>query len=101
MDWFTKNTNRISDKIGISNDVSVLAAISKNEGPEFYRVIAGITKWEPGHLEGEILGEEPWNTTHCWSYTTATVETIFNFEDIDQWHKVISEASLLQVNNWF
>jgi putative transcriptional regulator len=101
LDWYTANTTKINDNIGVSHDVSVLAAISKNEGPDYFRVVAGFTRWLPGHLEGEILGEDPWDITDVWTFSPATIETVFNLDDIEQWHKIIEESSKLQVASWF
>lgn len=101
LDWYTANTIKINDNIGVSHDVSVLAAISKNEGPDYFRVVAGFTRWLPGNLEGEVLGEDPWNITHSWSFVPATPELVFGNDDIDQWHKVIAESSKMQVSTWF
>lgn len=101
LDWYSPTTTKITDNIGVSNDLSVLAAISKNEGPEFFRACAGFTRWAPGHLEGEVLGEDPWTINHSWSFTPASVETVFGLDDIDQWHKVISESCRLQIATWF
>ena len=101
LDWYTANTTKITNKIGVSHDVSVLTAISQNEGPEQFRVCAGFTRWLPGHLEGEILGESPWNINHSWSYAPVEPEMLFTCDDIDQWHRVIAESSKLQVSNWF
>lgn len=101
LDWYSPTTSKITDKIGVSNDLSVLAAISQNEGPEYYRVCAGFTRWLPGHLEGEILGENPWTINHTWSYAPADHDNLFGPDDIEQWHGVIAESSRLQVSNWF
>jgi putative AlgH/UPF0301 family transcriptional regulator len=101
LDWYTGNTTKITDNIGVSHDVSVLAAISKDEGPEYFRVVAGFTRWLPGHLEGEILGEEPWTINHTWSFAPAEIDTVFGLDDVEQWHRVISESSKIQVANWF
>lgn len=101
LDWYSPTTSKITDKIGVSNDLSVLAAISQNEGPEYYRVCAGFTRWLPGHLEGEILGENPWTINHTWSYAPADHNNLFGSDDIEQWHGVIAQSSRLQVSNWF
>jgi len=101
LDWFSPTTNKITDQIGISSDLSVLTAISKNDGPAYFRAIAGFVRWLPGHLEGEVLGEDPWKINQSWSYTRAEPDTVFGFTDIDQWHKVITESSRQQVANWF
>ena len=101
MDWHSPSTVRVNDKIGVSHDLSVLAAISQHEGPEYFRVCAGFTRWLPGHLEGEVLGETPWSINHSWSSKVADAETLFGLDDIDQWHKVIDDSSKIQIANWF
>ena len=101
LDWFSPTTNKITDQIGISSDLSVLSAISEDEGPTYFRAVAGFTRWLPGHIEGEILGEDPWTINHSWSFIPAEPEIVFGYTDIDQWHKVITDSSRHQVANWF
>ena len=101
LDWFSSTTVKINDKIGVSKDISILTALAKNEGPEHFRTIAGYTKWLPGHLDGEILGEDPWSINHTWTFIPADINTLFGLVDIDQWHRVISESGRLQVSHWF
>lgn len=101
LDWYSQSTVKVTDNIGISNDISVLAAISEGTGPEHFRVVAGFTKWLPGHLNGEILGEDPWNIYHTWTFVPAEIETVFELDDLDQWHKIISESGRMQVDTWF
>lgn len=101
LDWYSSNTTKLSNNLGISHDVSVLAAISRNEGPEYYRVVAGFHKWLPNHLEGEISGKGSWDITHTWSTVPATIENVFEQDGLEHWHSVIAENSRLQVSNWF
>jgi putative transcriptional regulator len=100
LDWYSPTTNKVTDQIGVSNDVSVLTAISEGDGPAYYRAIAGFTRWLPDQLDGEIMGEDPWTINHSWSFAMAEPEFVFGFDDIDQWHKVIAESSKIQVANW-
>ncbi len=101
LDWFSPNTVKLNDTIGVSNDISVLAALSKDQGPEHFRVVAGYTRWLPGHLNGEILGDDPWNISHTWTFIPANIEILFGLDDIDQWHKIIDESGRIQVSSWF
>jgi putative transcriptional regulator len=101
LDWFSSTTNQITDQIGISSDLSVLTAISLGDGPTYFRAVAGFTKWLPGHIEGEILGEDPWTINQSWSFIPAEPEIVFGYTDIDQWHKVISDSGRQQVSSWF
>jgi putative AlgH/UPF0301 family transcriptional regulator len=101
LDWSSPTTNKITDQIGISSDLSILTAISADEGPSYFRAVAGITRWLPEHLEGEILGEEPWDLYHTWSFVPAEPEIVFGYTDSDQWRKVIADSSREQVASWF
>jgi putative transcriptional regulator len=101
MDWYSPTTIKLNDQLGVSNDLSVLIALSKDEGPEHFRVMAGYSKWLPGHLEGEILGEDPWNISHTWTYIPSEPEIVFGMDDIDQWHKIIGDGARMQVASWF
>lgn len=101
LDWFSPTTNKLTEQIGISSDLSVLTAISKQEGPKEFRAIAGFTRWLPGQLEGEILGEAPWNINQSWSFIRGEPELVFGYTDIDQWHRVIADSSKQQVASWF
>lgn len=101
LDWYSPSTIHLTDQIGVSNDLSILTAIADNDGPEYFRVVAGITKWPPGHLEGEVLGEDPWDISHTWSYLPTDNEILFGYDDIDQWHRVIADSGKMQVSSWF
>ena len=101
MDWSSPTTIKLTDQLGVSNDLSVLIALSENQGPEYFRVVAGYTKWLPGHLEGEISGEGPWNISHTWTYIPSDPGIVFGMDDIDQWHQIISDGARMQVASWF
>ena len=101
LDWYSAGTTKINEQIGVSHDVSILAAISKNEGPENFRAVAGFVRWAPGQLESEITAETPWEIHQSWSFVPATLETVFEKEGTDQWRQNIAESSKLQVSSWF
>jgi len=102
MDWKSATTTTINDCLGLSNDVSVLAAIAAGEGPQHYRAIAGFLKWPPGHLESEISGDAPWHDlAHSWSTVPATIDLVFGLNGEKQWHHVIESHARLQIASWF
>jgi putative transcriptional regulator len=102
LDWTSPTTTAINDCLGLSNDVSVLAAIAAGEGPQHYRAIAGFLKWPPGHLEGEISGDAPWHDlAHSWSTVPADLDLVFGLDGQEQWHHVIESHARLQIASWF
>lgn len=102
LDWQSSSTTEIAKNLGISNDLSVLAAISQNKGPKLFRAIAGFVRWLPTHLEAEIDMIPPWNDiTKSWSLMEGSVDTVFNGTGNEQWHRIIEESAKRQIANWF
>lgn len=101
-DWSSPATTTIAEGVRISNDISVLAAIASKSGPKRFRAVAGFVRWFPGHLEGEILGDPPWNDVSTgWSVMPANPDIVFDLEGADQWHTVIEESARAQIDTWF
>lgn len=78
LDWEGMTTVQLNDEIGITNDISILMAISKNEGPEFFKACSGYRLWENGEFDLQLdsvtkLGQ----TSHKWEIMPATVDTVF------------------------
>ena len=101
MDWYSSSTRRIAPDIGLSNDYSVLIAISQNQGPNLFRPIAGFSQWGEGHLDGEMSGKHPWTLGHTWSSTKVTVDLMFESDGDNQWKNVIAESAKDNINKWF
>jgi putative AlgH/UPF0301 family transcriptional regulator len=102
MDWSTSGTVQVTDDIGYSNDVSILAAISSGEGPEQFRAVAGFTRWPAGQLDCEIAGEVTWGAVESsWSLVRATRELVFDQDDQEQWRCVLEAHARQQIAIWF
>lgn len=101
LDWRTSSTTELGENIGISNDISVLSAISANSGPAQYRAIAGYTRWMPGNLEAEIEMIPPFNeVSRSWSYLKADVDLCFDSSGSTQWHHILEESARIQIASW-
>lgn len=92
LDWSSSNTLKITDNIGITGDVSVLAAISQGEGPKLFRAGVGLAVWSAGQLEGEQSGKSPWTLEHRWLTTPATIDLIMNGVGEEQWQTAIDTS---------
>ena len=100
MDWSSSNTIRVTPDIGITNEMAVLAAISKDQGPALFRTCVGTCGWAPGQLDGEIKGDPPWKPTNRWLHAPATIESVFNLSDDEQWQRGIEIVAHNAVSNW-
>ena len=92
LDWTSSTTLKITDTIGITGDVSVLAAIAAGQGPALYRAGVGLAVWAAGQLEGEQSGEAPWTEKHQWLTTDATLELCLVSSGEEQWQSAIHEC---------
>ncbi|NBP00726.1 MAG: YqgE/AlgH family protein [Proteobacteria bacterium] len=101
LDWATRRTVRLGTNVGVSYDVSILAAIAKSEGPKKFRVVAGHLRWPPTALEGEIAGQPPWDVQHTWSVLDAAEDLVFDSDGKEQWLSVIKNESVKEVDKWF
>lgn len=92
MDWFSSSTLQITPELGITGDVSVLAAISQGEGPALWRVGIGLAAWSAGQLEGEMSGMHPWTQDHQWLMAPANPEICLVGTGEEQWQRAISHC---------
>jgi putative transcriptional regulator len=100
LDWASSNTITITKDIGITNDMSILAAISQNEGPALFRTCVGVCGWEAGQLEGEYKGEHPWKSQNKWLDAPATIESVFHLTEEDQWKRAIEIVAQNKISEW-
>lgn len=100
LDWESGSTIKITSDIGITSDISVLAAIAHGHGPALFRACIGMSGWGPGQLEGEMRGQHPWKPEQRWLDAPATIEAIFNLHNDDQWQRCIEIVAKNKVSNW-
>jgi putative transcriptional regulator len=98
-DWKGMTTVKMSDEISVTNDISVLAAIARGEGPDFYRACAGYWLWEDGRLDRMLDPRE--DDEFKWEVAPATLESVFGDEGPDQWRAALDKAAKHRVNAWF
>ena len=90
LDWSSSGTLKITDEIGITGDISVLAAIAANEGPQFYKAGVGLAVWSPGQLDGEMSGKEPWTPKHQWLTVDSSISLCLTGNGDEQWQRAIN-----------
>ena len=102
MDWSSISTVQINDEIGITNDISVFAALSRDEGPEHFKACMGFWLWTEGHFNLQMNHKiRPQEFRHRWEPVEATVENTFKTPEEKMWARVIEESAQMQVNSWF
>jgi len=101
LEWRVSSTVIVTPEIGITSELSVMAAIAKSAGPRLYRVCVGISAWAQGQLEGEYKGLPPWKLEHRWLDAPATIESVFNLSNDEQWGKSIELVANNKISDWF
>lgn len=71
-------TLKVTDRIGITSSVDILAAIAEQRGPERRLVALGYAGWGAGQLEREL-------TENAWLSGPADPEILFNTPDEERW----------------
>lgn len=100
-EWQGKTTVKFSNGISLTSDISILHAISRNEEPKFFRIIAGSCFWPVGELENQIMNLNVDNNFNTWTYAVANKRLVFNTDGRKQWSVVLEKSSSLQVDRWF
>ena len=101
LDWSAPTTMEINKEIGVTTDISILAAIAGNEGPALFRTCLGMCQWGPKQLDGEYKGEAPWKPYDSWLSAPASVESVFHLTGDEQWEQSIDYVAKTQVSSWF
>jgi putative transcriptional regulator len=101
LDWYSNHTVKLSEKIGVSYDLSILTAIAANEGPAQFRVVAGCVHFGPGQLDNEMGKLPQIDVSWSWNAVKAKPERIFDSDGIDQWHQITTDAGKQQISKWF
>ena len=95
LDWYSASTTKLNDEIGLTNDVGVLMAISRNQGPKHFKACSGYYLWEDGMLDrqidprSQIPGGPAGN--HRWGTLEATVDNVFLTDAHDLWSQCIDK----------
>jgi len=100
LDWRSPNTVLVTPEIGITSEMSAMAAISAGSGPNLYRVCVGLCGWGAGQLEGEYKGLPPWKPEHRWLDAPASIEAVFDTSNDTQWEKCIDIVASSKVSDW-
>lgn len=99
-DWAGLTTIKINDEISVTNDLSILAALNRGEGPAHYRACAGYWIWVKGQLDKQLEAGPSSTVEHRWEVVPATFDNIFNCDYQDHWISTLEESARTQVSMW-
>lgn len=100
LDWRSSATGEVAENLGVTNDISILSAISQGEGPREYKAVAGHCLWESKTLD-DMLNPRKRNQQHKWELIPATPARVFLSQGSEHWRELLDETARYQVNSWF
>ncbi len=103
-DWASPTTVKLNAEISLTHDTSVLTAISRNKGPQYFRACAGFWSWSYNSLQEQLnpsatsRKKEP---AHQWEFAPSTQQNVFKSNTgIAQWRHSLSESAKIGVKHW-
>lgn len=101
LDWQGLTTIPLNDWIGITGDVSILSAMSIDQGPRWTRACFGFKIWDDGLFDLEMSAHSTAKNLNRWSLAPGTVLNTFENKLDDQWGQVLEESAKFAVDLWF
>lgn len=93
--WYSSNTMQIGNNLAITSDVLMMQKLSDSNGPDKWRMFAGIAGWSPGQLQMELKSKQGWLTCN------ANDNIVFDKDGERQWNKAIQMCANQMINHFF
>lgn len=98
-DWRGHTTVQLNKELAITSDISVLNALSRGDGPSKFRATAGYWSWEDGRLDRQLDNTNS-DVSHRWEIAPGAADTIFDFNDDEQWRQSLMSAIHHNTTQW-
>jgi len=98
-DWLTGTTQPLTSEISMTSDITVLSAISQDEGPKFFKACAGFYVWENHALDQQLSKNS--KKLHRWEIVPATAELVFDHDEDTMWKAALLEVAHYNAAMWF
>lgn len=100
LDWSSLTTVVVNNQIGVTSDISILAAISESQGPEYFRACAGYWSWGQDVLTQQLDSINNPDQEYKWETVEADIENVFSFHEEEQWQYVLQQSTSFQIKKW-
>lgn len=100
-DWSVSNTMQINDHWNITSHEEMFHHLYKGHWPRRFRIMMGHATWDPGQLDAEVEGLEPWTHKDSWlTVTGPDPDWLMDLEPAQLWGSGCSMAAQQTVNSW-
>lgn len=101
LDWFGPGTTRLNKEIGVTTDISVLMALSADEGPSYFKACAGYGIWQNGVFDLQMSVKKIETEPYKWEMIPATIENVFCIDTSLLWEHCLETSIITRVKDLF
>jgi putative AlgH/UPF0301 family transcriptional regulator len=101
LDWKGLGTIALNKTIGVTHDVSILAALSRGQGPKFFKACAGYWLFDNGILNRHLSKAYDPEYPHKWEVLPATIENVFAINSEEMWEICLQQSIIKKVASYF
>jgi len=94
--WYSSNTMPINKKWSISSDHFMIDKLADGNTPRQFRCMLGVSGWEPGQLENELMGSKP-----RWMILKSPPESLIMAKYNEQYQLAINQVSKYLTAQYF
>lgn len=100
-EWCCSNTMYIAPGFAISSDRQMLHRLAAGDRPRRWKMFLGMSAWSSAQLEGEMIGDAPWDKRKAWITAPATQNIVFADKPDLAWKRSINLAAKEMVESYF
>jgi putative AlgH/UPF0301 family transcriptional regulator len=101
LDWRGLGTVPLTKHIGVTQDISILAAISQGLGPRYFKACTGYWMFEDGVLDLQLSKKTNPENPVKWETLPATIETVFLTDPEILWETCLQNSIITRVKEYF
>lgn len=100
-DFSSQSSQLAGNGLMISYDDFMLHKLSFGMQPNLWRMVVGISAWQPGQLDMELDGKQPYRPENSWLTAEANDHIMFGYDGEEQWQKAMELSSQQMINQFF
>lgn len=101
LDWRGISTVPLTEHIGVTSDIGILAAIARDKGPRLFKACAGYWLFDNGRLDKHLSKIKDPNDPFKWEVVDADIDTVFLLDYQYLWEECLQSLIVNKVKYYF
>lgn len=93
-EWVSSNTLDANNSLSMTSDLLMIEKLATGNEPKGWRMFAGMSVWQPEQLDNEI------NNQNAWLVCDPTNNSVFDYDEEEQWLKALELCSSQMLSNY-